>query len=135
MASKPMGRPTKYTDTMQAHADAYVDGGFVECNDVVPSRAGLALELGVSRTTLANWEQDHPNFLVTLERLNWVQERLSLNGGLRGDLNSTIVKLLLANHGYSDRQAIDHTTAGESLNKGKSLDDFYADDVQAKPES
>lgn len=110
-----VGRPTKYSDDIQAKADAYVDGGFVESGDVVPSRAGLALELRVSRETLTNWEKVHPEFLGTLERLSWLQERISLNGGLKGELNSTIVKLLLANHGYSDRQEIDHTTKGEAM--------------------
>lgn len=110
-----VGRPTKYSDDIQAKADAYVDGGFIESGDVVPSRAGLALELRVSRETLTNWEKVHPEFLGTLERLSWLQERISLNGGLKGELNSTIVKLLLANHGYSDRQEIDHTTKGEAM--------------------
>ena len=110
-----VGRPTKYGDDIQAKADAYVDGGFIESGDVVPSRAGLALELRVSRETLTNWERVHPEFLGTLERLSWLQERISLNGGLKGELNSTIVKLLLANHGYSDRQEIDHTTKGEAM--------------------
>lgn len=112
-----MARPTKYTPKIQEQADAYADGGFLSCGDVVPSRAGLALELRVSRETLSNWAEVHPEFLGTLERLSWLQERISLNGGLKGELNSTIVKLLLANHGYSDRQEIDHTTKGESLNR------------------
>jgi len=99
-----VARPTKYTPKIQEQADAYVAGGFLECGDVVPSRAGLALELHLSRETLTNWERAHPIFLGTLQRLSWLQERISLNGGLKGDLNSTIVKLLLANHGYSDKQ-------------------------------
>lgn len=35
---------------------------------------------------------------------------------------------------YTERRQIDHTTGGESLNAGRTLDDFYAD-VQAKPKS
>ena len=110
-----MARPTKYTPKIQQAADQYVDGGFLEDGDIVPSRAGLGLSLGVSRNTLTNWEQEHPLFLSTLERLSWLQERLSLNGGLRGDMNSTIVKLLLANHGYSERLAQDHTSSDGSM--------------------
>ena len=110
-----MGRPTKYTSKIQEQADSYVDGGFCACGDVVPSRAGLALELNVSRETLTNWERAQPEFLGTLQRLSWLQERISLNGGLKGELNSTIVKLLLANHGYSDRQEIDHQSSDGSM--------------------
>jgi hypothetical protein len=111
-----MARPTKYNDDMQAKADAYVDGGFIESGDVVPSRAGLALELNLSRETLSNWADAHPQFLGTLDRLSWLQERISLNGGLKGDLNSTIVKLLLANHGYSDKQETSVSNPDGSLN-------------------
>ncbi|MEX0469922.1 DNA-packaging protein [Spiribacter sp. 390] len=109
------GRPTKYNKQMQDKADSYVDGGFADVGDVVPSRAGLALELGVSRSTLQEWEKEHDRFSVTLDRLKWFQERLSLNGGLKGDMNSTIVKLLLANHGYSDRVAQDVTSSDGSM--------------------
>lgn len=108
------GRPTDYNKDIQAKADAYAEGGFVDCGDVVPSRAGLALELGISRTTLANWEK-HPEFLVTLDRIAYLQERISLNGGLRGELNSTIVKLLLANHGYSDKVQQDNISTDGSV--------------------
>jgi hypothetical protein len=110
------GMPTKYTDEIQAQADAYVNGGFLECGDVVPSRAGLALELKLSRETLTNWERAHPEFLGTLQSLSFLQERISLNGGLKGELNSTIVKLLLANHGYSDKQETVLSNPDGSLN-------------------
>ncbi len=108
------GRPTDYNEEVQAKADAYVDGGFIECGDIVPSRAGLAVELRCSRQTLTNWEKI-PQFLDTLGRLSFLQERISLNGGLRGDLNSTIVKLLLANHGYSDKVQQDVVSSDGSL--------------------
>lgn len=103
-----IGRPSEYTDGIQRKADEYVNGGFADCGDVVPSRAGLAIELGCSRNTLKNWEK-HPAFLRTLDKLGFLQERVSLNGGLTGKLNSTIVKLLLANHGYSDSQRLEHS--------------------------
>ena len=110
----PAGRPSEYSEEVQALADAYAEGGFIEAGDVVPSRAGLALELGLSRSTMANWEKFH-EFLVTLDKISYLQERISLNGGLRGDLNSTIVKLLLANHGYSDKLQQDLTSNGETI--------------------
>jgi len=109
-----MARPTDYTPEIQAAADAYVDGGFIELGDVVPSRAGLAVEIGCSRQTLKNWEVND-EFLGTLDRLSFLQERISLNGGLKGDLNSTIVKLLLANHGYSDKVHQDVTSSDGSM--------------------
>lgn len=109
-----MARPTDYNEELQARADAYAEGGFIEAGDVVPSRAGLALELELSRNTLTNWEK-HPAFLSTLDKIAYLQERISLNGGLRGDLNSTIVKLLLANHGYSDKVQQDNVSSDRSM--------------------
>lgn len=117
----PAGRPSEYSEEVQALADAYAEGGFIEAGDVVPSRAGLALELGLSRSTMANWEK-FPEFLVTLDKIAYLQERISLNGGLRGDLNSTIVKLLLANHGYSDKVQQDLTSNGETI---KTFSELY----------
>lgn len=75
------------------------------------------MELGLSRSTMGNWEK-HPEFLRTLDKIAYLQERISLNGGLRGDLNSTIVKLLLANHGYSDKIQQDNTSSDGSMTPG-----------------
>lgn len=119
------GRPTDYNEETQAKADAYAAGGFIECGDVVPSRAGLALELDLSRATLANWEK-HPEFLATLWKISYLQERISLNGGLKGDLNSTIVKLLLANHGYSDKVQQDNVSSDGSMNPAKAAEAVLA---------
>ena len=105
----PAGRPTKYNKAMQEKADAYVNGGFADCGDAVPNVAGLACELGVTRRTIHNWADQHEQFLHTFERCSQIQERVALSGGLKGELNPTIVKLLLANHGYSDKQALEHT--------------------------
>jgi len=40
-----------------------------------------------------------------------------LSGGLSGSMNSTITKLVLSKHGYSDKvdQTVDHTTNGKDL--------------------
>lgn len=129
---KTAGRPTKYTDAIQKKADKYVDGGFTECGDIVPSRAGLALELRVSRETLTNWEKAHPKFLGTLERLSWIQERVSLNGGLKGELNSTIVKLLLSNHGYSESSKLDHTSSDGTMTPKSNIDASKLSDAALK---
>jgi DNA-binding XRE family transcriptional regulator len=108
------GRPTEYCQEVQEAAERYASGGFKDCGDIVPSRSGLALELGVSRQTLINWEK-HPEFLDTLNKIGSYQERISLNGGLNGTLNPTIVKLLLANHGYSDKIQQDNTSSDGSM--------------------
>lgn len=127
MEKRSVGRPTKYNDELQAQADDYVYR-LEELGHVVPSRVGLCCFLGIDKTTSYEWEKIHPEFSNTLRNVETLQEHLTLNGGLANKLNSTIVKLVLSNHGYSDRNAIDHTSSDKSMSpSGKSLDDFYND--------
>lgn len=111
---KPVGRPSKYNDDLQEKADRYIYD-FNEQGDVVPSQAGLCCWLGISRSTLFEWGKEYPLFSSTLEAISVLQENLALNRSLDGGFNSTIAKLLLANHGYSDRQSLDHTSSDSTM--------------------
>ena len=46
-------------------------------------------------------------FSNIFEKLMSEQEKVLVNKGLTGDYNSTIAKLILTKHGYSDKQDID----------------------------
>lgn len=109
-----LGRPSKYNEAMQKEADSYLLR-LEELKHVVPSRAGLCCFLGISRSTSHEWEKTYPDFSDTLANIEVMQEHLALNGGLSNALNSTIVKLVLANHGYSDKSAIDHQSSDSSM--------------------
>ena len=109
-----VGRPSKYNPELQAKADTYIYR-LEELGHVVPSRVGLCCFLGIAKQTSFEWEGIYPEFSATLRDVETLQEHMTLNGGLSGGLNSTIVKLVLANHGYSDKQAIDHTSGGETI--------------------
>lgn len=109
-----IGRPTKYNEALQAEADEYIYR-LEELNHVVPSRVGLCCYLGIDKTTSYEWEKIHPAFSNTLRTVETMQEHMTLNGGLSGGLNSTIVKLVLANHGYSDKQEHAHTSPDGSM--------------------
>lgn len=102
-----MGRPTLYNEGMINKAEKY-QKDHLEEGDHVPSIEGLALFLGVQKKTLYNWADEHEEFLHTLEKVKLRQAKMLINGGLIGDYNSTITKLMLHNHGYSDKQEIDH---------------------------
>ncbi|MBX2848920.1 MAG: DNA-packaging protein [Acidiferrobacterales bacterium] len=123
MASQ-IGRPSKYNDELQAKADSYLMS-LQDLGHVVPSRAGLCCFLGISRSTSHEWEKTYPDFSDTLSNIEVMQEHLALNGGLSNALNSTIVKLVLANHGYSEKSAIDHQSSDGSMTP-RGLNDFYA---------
>lgn len=111
---RPVGRPSKYNDAMQESANRYVFD-FAEQGDVIPSNAGLCCWLGISRSTLHEWTGTYPEFSSTLDAIQAKQETMTLNKALIGDFNSTIAKLVLANHGYSDKQEIDMSSKDGSM--------------------
>lgn len=112
--SKQNGRPSDYNLELQEKADQYIYD-FSEQGDVVPSRAGLCCWMGIARSTSYEWEKIHPRFSDTIEKISVLQECLALNESLKGNFNSTIARLLLSNHGYSDSQKVDHTTNGKDI--------------------
>ena len=109
----PVGRPTKYNEELQEQANDYLFNW--SDRDAVPSRVGLCCYIGISKHTSFEWEKLYPEFSATLAAVETLQEHTAMNKGITGEFNSTIVKLVLANHGYSDRQAVDHTSAGQPM--------------------
>lgn len=96
------GRPTKYSTAMLKQAHAYTEN-YKALGDIVPTAAGLACELGVSKRTVYTWAEEHPEFSHTLQIVQAMQERKLTSGGLDGTFQPTITKLMLANHGYHDK--------------------------------
>ena len=105
---KTAGRPSimesKYED-----AKKYLMGGWQEVGDMIPSVAGLACYLGVSREIIYNWKDKDETFFNILRSILTLQERTLLNGGLGKDFNPVITKLVLGKHGYSDKQEEDNS--------------------------
>ena len=95
-------RPTKYSKEMLAKASEYLDK-YEQLGDMIPSAAGMSCHLGVAKSTLYKWAELHDQFSDTLKVMNSTQERRLLSGGLSGDFNSMITKLVLSNHNYSDK--------------------------------
>ena len=110
-----MGRPSKYTDQTVSNAVHYIENYDTEFGDQMPTVAGLALHLDISKETVYEWGRNgkYLHFSDILNRLMAEQERILLNKGLDGTFNSAITKLVLSKHNYSDRQDI--TTNGQSI--------------------
>lgn len=110
------GRPTDYSEEIVKKAKDYL-ANYEALGEAVPTVAGLALQLGVVKSTIYDWakHKDKQEFSDTLDNIQQEQEKKLTSLGLTGKFNSVITKLMLSNHGYSDRQEIDHTTKGESI--------------------
>lgn len=110
------GRPTDYTPELIEKALHYAEN-FEEYGDAVPTVAGLACELKLSRETLYAWVKDDtkPEFSDIFNAIMQGQERKLVNGGLSGGFNPAVTKMMLTKHGYSDKQEIDHTTNGKDM--------------------
>jgi len=125
------GRPSEYTDALAKKAQKYLDG----CVDSIeeyhktrgeksdsyerivrvklPTIEGLAIAIGINKTTVYEWEKKYPAFSNVIEDLRNVQADRLLNNGMSGDYNPTIAKVLLTKHGY--REGTDVTSAGKQL--------------------
>lgn len=108
-------RPQEKTPEIITAAEQYSNGGWREHGEAVPTVEGLALHLGKHRSTLYQWAAADTEFADILEWVKTQQAVALINGGLTGGLNPTITRLLLCQHGYSEKQAIDHTSGGKSM--------------------
>lgn len=111
VASRAANRPSGYCEEVQLKCDDYL----AKCPDNIPSIVGLARHIGVVTRTLYNWSEhpEHVELLHTIEAVKEFQHFAALNGSIVGDLNPVISKLVLSNHGYSDKQQTELTGAGQ----------------------
>ena len=108
------GRPTKLTDELIAKAEMYLVD-YMSNGDIVPTIAGLSVYLDIAKSSIYKYRDESDRFSDTLERIESLQESKLVNGGLLGDFNTTIAKLMLSNHGYSEKQQIDNTSSDGSM--------------------
>jgi len=81
----------------------------------IPKAEGLALHLGVNRSTLYEWAENHQAFSDILDEINALQSNRVINNALAGNYNATIAKLLLGKHGYKEQSEQDVTSGGEKI--------------------
>ena len=123
------GRPTTYSAEALAQAQAYVNE-FVPTNDeAIPTVAGMAFALSISKNTIHNWakDEDKPEFLVLFEAMMARQEMMLVSGGLKTTFNPTITKLILTNHGYTDKAEVKDTTDDIDTWSDEKLDAYLAE--------
>lgn len=102
----PVGRPSELP-AMLIKAEQYLMGEWSVAGDIIPSIAGLACYCGKSREAMYQYQRESSKFSDILDGILTLQENKLLNGGLGGTMNSTITKLVLSKHNYSDKQEVD----------------------------
>lgn len=119
-----VGRPCLLDEELLEKAKHYMLEGYKEIDNIVPSVAGLCCYLGVSKSSVYLWAEDNEvnksdpirkEFSDTLEAILTKQEMLLINGGLNQTFSGTITKLMLANHGYSEKNTTDITSNGQTI--------------------
>jgi len=110
------GRPTKYNKQILIDTQNYIDN-HLDFFDLVPSVAGLACAIKLSKAVIYNWakDEDKSEFMDMLGDIASKQERMLLSGGLSSNMNATIVKLMLSKHDYSDKVEQDITSGGKKI--------------------
>jgi hypothetical protein len=121
-----LGRPSEYNETFVTKAIEYLalctdkevekgstDRPIYSIKVKLPTIEGLAVFLGINKTTVYEWEKKYPEFSNVIERLRGEQADRLVNNGLSGDYNPTIAKVLLTKHGY--REGLDQTTNDKDI--------------------
>ena len=135
-----IGSPSLLDKALLEKAKHYMLEGYKEIENIVPSVAGLCCYLGVSKSSVYLWAEDNETnkndpirkeFSDTLEAILTKQEMLLINGGLSQAFSGTITKLMLANHGYSDKVQTDVTTNGDSINNNPTVIELIAHNVES----
>lgn len=117
------GRPTLYTPELLEKAKTYLAA--LPEDEVIHSIEGLSDYLNIARSTVYDWatkkNEDgtlvYPEFSDILETVLQKQGKTLINKGLEGKFNSTISKLILTKHNYSDKQELTGKD-GEKLEMG-----------------
>jgi hypothetical protein len=63
----------------------------------------MCLQLDISESTLYDWGGKHPEFSDILAKVKLTQYVITMDGGLSGEMNANLVKLLMGKHGLSDK--------------------------------
>lgn len=108
-----VGRPSEYCDEILDKAREYLDN--LPEDEVVHSKEGLALYIGISRDTIYEWcksrKEDgtlkYPEFSYIVEQVFSKQGKTLVNKGLENKFNSSITKVMLTKHEY--REGIEQT--------------------------
>ena len=108
-------RPLEYgqdiLDKAREYLDKHCEDKEIESDDSrnfrvvvrLPSIEWLCLYLKIHRSTCYDWKEKYPEFSDIIEELMQSQAFALLNNWLSGTYNSTIAKVILTKHWYTDK--------------------------------
>jgi hypothetical protein len=106
-----MARPTSYNEEIVDKSWDYVNGEWETLSSTVPSVVGLCRYINRSKSIIYDWQKDEDKeFSDILSALMELQEDLLREKGLLKEFDSSLTKMFLSKHGYSDKQEISQTT-------------------------
>jgi hypothetical protein len=118
LRGKPLAFPT--VESLQEAVDAYFapggdawDGAGDEVK-FLPTMSGLALALDVDRKTVLNYS-NKDDYFPTIRKARAIIEN-NLEKNLYGNSVTGLIFNLKNNFGWNDKQELDHTSNGKTLN-------------------
>lgn len=110
------GRPSKYDNArVNTCATKYINS--CKKKHEIPTFEQLSGILKVGTRTLSDWEQEYPEFLLTMDILRGVQKDMLIRNGLNGKFNSRFAMFLLkANHKLHENEPLVTNTSENYLN-------------------
>jgi hypothetical protein len=110
-----MARPSKYNSKILEKAEDYIKN-YINYGDQIPMIDGLALELGIHRDTVNDWEKKYPEFSDIVRTLMTHQGRKLMNGSLTGEFKERTATLALSsNHGLVAKTETDITSSDGTM--------------------
>lgn len=103
------GRPTTFNKEVAQQARDYLsdnpDINYQSHGHAIPSIVGMCRVINRPKSTVYDWANTEGHeFSDILASSNELQELITMNGALKGELNSQISKLVLGKHGYHEKQ-------------------------------
>lgn len=114
------GREPAYTDEAAKQKLIEYYEIKVEQEAKVPTAEGLANYMGITSDTIQNYlnkTDEYKQFIVSYRIIMNVQADTIIQGGLKNEYNANIAKLMLFNHGYTDKTQVDQKIKAEIESK------------------
>ena len=102
-------KKVRYSVDKVAVAHDYVANHEENYDDVIPTRAGLAIALNVSKSTVYMWAKTYDDFRACVDKLDAKHENMIIQGSLKGEYNNAAARVLLTKATAGDTDKVDQS--------------------------